>query len=40
MGLGLPMVKQIVESAGGKIWFESKLNIGTEFFVELPVAEE
>ncbi len=37
MGLGLPMVKQIVESTGGKIWFESKLNIGTEFYVELPV---
>ena len=39
MGLGLPMVKQIVESAGGKIWFESTLNIGTEFYIELPIAE-
>ncbi|MCF6242897.1 MAG: ATP-binding protein, partial [Bacteroidales bacterium] len=37
MGLGLPMVKQIIESAGGKIWFESKLSVGTEFYVELPV---
>lgn len=37
MGLGLPMVKQIVESIDGKIWFESKLNIGTEFYIELPV---
>jgi signal transduction histidine kinase len=39
MGLGLPMVKQIVESAGGKIWFESTLNIGTEFYIELPIVE-
>ncbi len=39
MGLGLPMVKQIVESAGGKIWFESVLNVGTEFFIELPLVE-
>jgi signal transduction histidine kinase len=33
------MVKQIVESAGGKIWFESELNVGTEFYIELPIAE-
>lgn len=36
MGLGLAMVKSIIESYNGKIWFESKKNIGTTFFVELP----
>ena len=39
MGMGLPIVKQIIESADGKIWFESELNVGTEFYIELPVAE-
>jgi PAS domain S-box-containing protein len=35
-GLGLYMVKSIVEQLGGKIWFESKENIGTKFFVSFP----
>ncbi|MFH0866473.1 MAG: ATP-binding protein [Bacteroidota bacterium] len=35
-GLGLAMVKSIVESYNGKIWFESNKNIGTAFYVELP----
>ena len=34
-GLGLIVSKDIVEKLGGKIWVESELNIGTEFFVEL-----
>ncbi len=36
-GLGLYIAKAIVEGHGGKIWFESKENIGTTFFVELPI---
>jgi len=40
MGLGLAMVKNIVENAGGKIWFETSTNSGTSFFVSLPVYEE
>jgi two-component system nitrogen regulation sensor histidine kinase NtrY len=37
MGLGLSIVKRYVESANGKVWFESQLNRGSVFFVELPV---
>ncbi|NVO09223.1 MAG: GHKL domain-containing protein [Bacteroidales bacterium] len=38
MGLGLAIVKGIVESTGGKIWFETELGKGTKFFVELPLS--
>jgi two-component system sensor histidine kinase VicK len=36
-GLGMSLIKTIVEWHGGKIWFNSKENVGTEFFVELPL---
>lgn len=36
-GLGLYIVKSIVENSGGKIWFSSEENKGTEFFVEIPI---
>jgi len=38
-GLGLAMCKGIVEKINGKIWFETKENEYTIFFVELPVIE-
>jgi len=37
MGMGLAIVKNIVENADGKIWYETELSVGTKFFVELPV---
>jgi signal transduction histidine kinase len=36
-GLGLAMVKGIVEQAKGKIWFETERGKGTVFHVELPL---
>jgi signal transduction histidine kinase len=36
-GLGLALTRQIVESAGGEVWFESVLEEGTTFFVKLPL---
>lgn len=36
-GLGLAISKQIVEAHGGKIWFESQVEYGTVFYVELPI---
>lgn len=37
MGLGLAMVKRMVEQAGGTVWFETQEGIGTRFFVALPL---
>lgn len=36
-GLGLSICKQIVESHKGKLWFVSKENKGTTFFVTIPL---
>jgi signal transduction histidine kinase len=36
-GLGLAMVKNIIESFGGKVYFESQINKGSTFFIELPL---
>jgi two-component system sensor histidine kinase VicK len=36
-GLGLSICSQIMEKHHGKIWFESDINIGTTFFISLPL---
>ncbi|MDX2139511.1 MAG: GAF domain-containing protein [Chloroflexota bacterium] len=38
-GLGLPIARQYAQMHHGQIWFESKLNKGTTFFIELPVLQ-
>jgi two-component system nitrogen regulation sensor histidine kinase NtrY len=37
MGLGLSIAKKYIESANGRIWFESEAGKGSTFFFELPV---
>jgi len=38
-GLGLAMCKDIIEQFGGKIWYESTVNEGTTFHIDLPVID-
>ena len=35
-GLGLAFVKNSIENAGGKVWFETQVDKGTTFFITLP----
>ncbi|MFH1454032.1 MAG: response regulator [Armatimonadota bacterium] len=37
LGLGLSLVKQLIESKNGKVWLESELHKGTTFHITLPV---
>lgn len=38
-GLGLAIAKSGVETAGGKIWFETEVGKGTTFYLTFPLAE-
>jgi len=38
-GLGLPIVERIVSDHAGKIWFETEEQIGTTFFIDLPLEQ-
>ncbi len=37
MGLGLAISKSIIEGAGGKIWYQTRQDKGSTFFISLPV---
>lgn len=39
-GLGLSLVKQIIEAHGGRVWVESELHVGSSFFFSLPIATQ
>ena len=36
-GLGLFISKEIIKRHNGKIWAESKIEIGSKFFIEIPI---
>ena len=39
MGLGLSIVKTIINQSGGDIWLESEVGVGTTFFIRIPLVK-
>lgn len=40
MGLGAAIVKNIINSSNGTIWFDSTMNVYSVFYVKLPLLKE
>ncbi len=38
-GIGLALAKRGIEHAGGQIWFETEMGVGTAFLIEMPLME-
>jgi two-component system nitrogen regulation sensor histidine kinase NtrY len=38
-GLGLAFVKNSIENASGKIWFETNIGVGTTFYLNFPAVD-
>jgi signal transduction histidine kinase len=39
MGLGLAITRRIIENFKGEVWFRTSMDIGTTFFVRIPLAD-
>ena len=40
MGLGMAIVKSVLDAAHGEITFQSELEVGTTFYIKIPLCEE